>query len=289
MLELTPNNQNYPNSLGNINKPPQKLYVQSSGWDDLVKMPALAVVGARKPTAYGAAVCSELVRAVASRGVCIVSGLALGIDSIAHRAALEVGGSTIAVLPSGFDKIYPASHASLAENIVRQGGALISEYPPKQNIAHKSYFIARNRIIAGLSQAVLIPEAAHKSGSLHTAQFAIDIGIDVLAVPGQITNPMASGTNELIKSGATIVTDASDILSVLGISDTPHANNHKITASNPEEYAILLLISQGVHNTDELLDKSKLGADIFNQTLTMLEITGRVKPGGGATWYLTNL
>jgi predicted Rossmann fold nucleotide-binding protein DprA/Smf involved in DNA uptake len=100
---------------------------------------------------------------------------------------------------------------------------------------------------------------------------------------------MAGGSNELIKAGATLVTDASDILSVLGISDIPHGASQKISASNPEEYTILRLISNGIHHTDDLLDKSNLGAEIFNQTLTMLEITGRIKPGGGATWYLTNL
>ena len=287
MLTNTIQPTNYPIRLRQLHDVPEQLHIASHYWEELAKMPMLAVVGARKPSSYGAAICAELVRHVASRGVCIVSGLALGIDGIAHRAALEVGGATIAVLPSGVASIYPASHKQLAESIIEKGGALISEYPDHQKIAHKSYFIARNRIIAGLSQAVLIPEAALKSGSLHTAKFALDAGAEVLAVPGQLTNPTAAGCNMLIKNGATLITSADDVLAALGIASSPHSDK-QLTANTPEEYVLLSLIQKGVHDADDLLLQSKLKASIFNQTLTMLEITGRIAPRGGNTWYLTN-
>lgn len=286
MLKITPSKPDYPKQLKQLSSTPKMLYIKSDNWSELLNMPMLAVVGSRKPTPYGVNVCQQLVRQVASRGVCIVSGLALGIDSIAHKTALEVNAKTIAVLPSGVNNIYPASHRNIASQIIKRGGALISEYQPDEKIAYKGNFVARNRIIAGISQAVLIPEAAEKSGSLHTAQFALDGGIDVLAVPGQITNPSAAGCNNLIKSGATMVTSVSDVLDVLKISSNPHAKR-AITAANAEEYIILSLINKGINDGEDLCDKSKLEISTFSQTITMLEINGRIKPGGANTWYLT--
>jgi DNA processing protein len=154
---------------------------------------------------------------VAWASIPIVSGLALGVDSVAHQATLDAGGKTIAVLPGGIESIYPATHRRLAETIVRQGGALVSEYPGQLR-PHKYHFIARNRIIAGLSHAVLITEAAEKSGSLHTAQFALDQGKEVLAVPGSIFSNNSVGTHNLINQGAQLVQDAEQILNLFALS-----------------------------------------------------------------------
>lgn len=285
MLTISPKHQQFPPQLQRLHSVPKQLYIASDAWPELLAMPMLAVVGSRRPTTYGASMCAQIVREVAAKGVCIVSGLALGIDSIAHSAALEVGGKTIAVLPSGLDSIYPSTHRQLAADIIAKGGALVSEYTPKTAIAFKNNFIERNRIIAGLSKLVFIPEAAAKSGSLHTAQFAIESGIDVCAMPGQITNPMAEGCHTLIKTGAAVVTGADDILNLLKISASDHTPT--IVAANQEEQTILDLIVYGIHDGDELFAGAGLPIETFNQTLTMLEITGKIRPGGGNTWYLT--
>lgn len=283
MLILSEKNSQYPPQLKRLHSPPKQLFIESDNWEELLQMPMLAVVGTRKPTSYGANTTAQLVREVASRGVCIVSGLALGTDSIAHKAALEVGGKTIAILPSGLESIYPATHRQLAKNIVSSGGALVTEFTPKTTAAFKGNFIQRNRIIAGLSKAVFIPEAAAKSGSLHTAQFAIESGIDVCAMPGLISNPLAEGCHNLIKAGAGVVTSADDILAILGISAEHH---NAQTANTLEEKLILDAITKGIHDADEIFAMCDMPITQFNQTLTMLEIQGRISPRGGNTWYL---
>lgn len=245
----------------------------------------LAVVGSRSLSPYGRAVTESLVRAVAARGVVIVSGLALGIDSVAHQAALDAGGTTIAVLPSGLETIYPSSHQNLARQIVAQGGALVTEYPPKSSIGFKSNFIARNRLIAGLSQAVLVTEAAAKSGSLHTASFAIEQGKDVLAVPGPITNLQSAGCNNLIKTGATPTTTPEDVFEALKLRiDTTPA--HSFVAANAAEHAILQALHDGLTEGEHIYTQSKLALHEYQQTLSMLEITGKIKATGGDTWAL---
>jgi DNA processing protein len=284
MLILSEKNSQYPPQLLRLHSPPKQLFVESQNWVELLQKPMLAVVGTRKPTAYGASASAQIIREVASRGVCIVSGLALGTDSIAHKAALEVGGATIAVLPAGLDTIYPASHRQLANDIVASGGALVTEFTPKTKLAFKSNFIQRNRIIAGLSTAIFIPEAAAKSGSLHTVQFALESGIDVCAMPGHIHNPLAEGCHNLIKAGAGVITSADDILAILGIAAEHH---HAHTANSPEEKIILDTITSGIHDADELFAQCKMPITQFNQTLTMLEIQGRITPRGGNTWYLS--
>jgi DNA processing protein len=247
----------------------------------------LAIVGSRRPSSYGKNVCYTLAQEASRRGICIVSGLVLGIDSVAHKASIDTGGVTLAVLPSGYNNIYPYSHKNLADQIVKQGGALISEYEPDAKIAYKGNFIARNRIIAGISQAVLIPEAAEKSGSLHTADFALNSGIEVLAVPGQITNPMASGSNNLIKTGASMVTNISDVLRIFNLNSKPAKQNILNEASNQNEYLLLKLIQEGINDGNKLQQLSDINIEVYNQTITMLELNGLVTPGGGNTWYIT--
>lgn len=280
---LTPTNPAFPASLQLIADPPKELFVSGAGLPALLQRPCLAVVGSRAVSPYGRQVTEQLVTAAARAGIVIISGLALGVDSVAHRAALEVGGLTIAILPGSLEQIYPASHRRLAEQIVAGGGTLVSEYQGK-GTPHKYQFIARNRLVAGLAQAVLITEAAQRSGSLHTAQFALEDGKDVLAVPGNIASPTSAGANNLIKTGATPVTNPQDILDYFGLQP---AAQTAARGANTEEQAIFDLLRQGVSSGAELLAKSGLTTSQFNQTLTMLEITGRIKPLGADQWRPT--
>ncbi len=213
--ELIPGDRYYPHQLTKLPQPAYKLYV--IGNTEILNYRSLAIVGSRTVTSYGREVTTQIATEVAWSSIPIVSGLALGVDSIAHKAALNAGGHTIAVLPGGIENIYPASHRALAEDIVRKGGALVSEYPGTMR-PHKYHFIARNRIIAGLAHATLISEATEKSGSLHTAQFALEQGKDVMAVPGSIFSPMSVGTHNLIKDGAQLIQNPEEILKLFAIT-----------------------------------------------------------------------
>jgi len=271
----------FPEIFHNIPDPPQQIYVISNNWPDLLKTKCLAVVGSRKITAYGKAVTTTLAGDLARAGVCIVSGLAIGIDAAAHRAALGALGVTIAVLAGGLDAIYPSSHQQLAGQIVAQGGALVSEYPPGVP-TYKQNFIARNRLVSGLSEAILITEATEKSGTWHTARFALEQGKDVLAVPGNITSPASIGTNRLIRSGATAITSSADIFQALGIK--PPSAAPKSRGDTPEEQQILDILADGPTDGARLLQLSGLEITLFNQSLTMLEITGKIRGLGNNQW-----
>lgn len=275
---------NLPDELKRLPQPPKSLFVSDYKLDDLLTKPRLSIVGSRKASTYGRAVTSKLSRELADKGVVIVSGLALGVDSIAHSSCLEASGTTIAVLPAGLDKVYPASHAQLARKIVEGDGLLVSEYPPNTEPMRHN-FIARNRIIAALGEGVLITEAAVNSGSLHTARFALELGIPVLAVPGPITSSLSEGTNNLIKAGATPVTSAEDIITTLNWRlDKQPAK--EIQAATEPERLILELLAQGLSDGHEILENSGLAAADFNQSLTMLEITGRIRPLGSNHWAI---
>ena len=262
---------------------PKSLYVMGALPEQ--RSPAIAIVGTRRPSVYGKEVGYKLSYELAKRGVIIISGLALGIDSIAHRAALDAGGTTIAVLPCGLDRVYPSSHIRLAEEIVSKGGALVSEYPA-QTETFPANFIARNRIVAGLSDGLLVIEAAAKSGTMHTVGFALEYNLPVMAVPGNITNPMSIGCNNLIKQGAKPATILSDILEEIGLLHEPSQTKMPF-GDNAEEDCILKLIRSGLKDGDELHLKSGLPADEFSRTLTMLEINGKIRPLGGNYWGLS--
>jgi DNA processing protein len=273
-----------PLKIRHIPHPPKQLFSIGTNLEKLLKKPCVAIVGSRKVSPYGIQVTTMLARELAQTGVVVVSGLAIGVDSIAHRAALDAGGQTIAVLPAGLDDIYPRSHQALARHITQQGGALVSEYPP-ETPAYPSNFIARNRITSGLSDAVVVTEAAERSGTLSTARFALEQGKELLAVPGNITSPTSAGTNNLIKAGAAPVTSVEDVLYVLGI--TPVAPTQAPHCADPHEQAILILLHSGTTSGSELLVQSVMPVNIFNQTLTMLEIKGMVRPLGNNHWGLT--
>ncbi len=273
-----------PERLRHIASPPKQLFVSGADIATLLKRKSVAVVGSRKVTAYGRQVTTDLSGKLAEQGIVIISGLALGVDAIAHQAALDAGGLTIAVLPGPLETIYPRSHQRLAEQILASGGALVSEYPAG-TAGFLGNFVARNRLVSGLADALLITEAAQKSGSLHTARFALEQGRDVLAVPGNITSPMSMGTNTLLKAGAAPATSHEDILHILGLHE--HAGVKRAAhGRNPAEQAVLDLLLQGTSDGEELQLLSKLDIATFNQTLTMLEITGKVRALGANQWAL---
>jgi DNA processing protein len=281
MQKITISHTKYPELLHRLVDPPVELYSTGVDIETLMARPRMAIVGSRKISPYGKAVTAQFARELAQRGVIIISGLAFGVDAVAHRAALEAGGTTVAVLACGVDRAYPASHYRLAQDILAQGGALISEYPPG-TIPYKDHFIARNRIVSGLADGLLITEAALKSGSLHTARFALEQGKEVMAVPGNITSETSIGTNNLIRSGATPITEIADIF---------YAMNWEVAqitlpveGNNPEEQAILTLIQAGTSDGEVLQSQCQLPIAIFNQTLTMLEITGKIRTLGGNQW-----
>jgi DNA processing protein len=217
------NNPAYPALLKEINDPPFVLFTRGKLPNQ--NLPTLGVVGSRKFTDYGKFTCQEIVAPLVNNRIVIVSGLALGIDAIAHQTTLDNNGITIAVLGGGVDKktIAPASHAKLAEQIIASGGAIISEYPPEFTPTIYS-FPARNRIIAGLSLGTLVIEAADKSGALITAKCALDYNRDVFAVPHAINSPTGIGPNNLIKMGAKVVTKAEDILEAFSLAGMGEMN-----------------------------------------------------------------
>lgn len=273
-----------PDILTSVPDAPEKLFCIGDNLEDLLKKPRIAIVGSRKMTAYGRGITEKFASELAGKGIVIVSGLAYGVDACAHQAALDAGGECIAVLACGLDQMYPAANRLLANKLVEQGGAIVSEYPEgTEPLRHR--FLERNRIISGLANAVLITEAAERSGSLNTASHALNQGKPVLAVPGNITSPLSGGTNNLIKSGAHTITNADDILSILGLGKSKQTSLP--IAMNQEEFILLTLLNDGVSEGADLAYKSELSASLFNQTLTMLEIAGKIKPLGNNHWTLS--
>lgn len=232
---------------------------------------------------YGKEVTDKLASGLAGKGIVIVSGLAYGVDACAHQAALEAGGQGIAILGNGLDQIYPTAHVRLGEQLLQQGGVIISEYP-EGTPPYKNHFLERNRLVSGLSDAVIITEAAERSGTLNTAAHAINQGKPVMAVPGNITSELSVGTNNLIKAGATPVTSINDVLSSLGIAE--NSPTRLPVAANPHEFIILSLLQDGITDGAVLLRQSELDVATFNQTLSMLEITSKIKPLGANHWSL---
>lgn len=224
----------------------------------------------------------ELAGRLAERGVIIVSGLALGIDSIAHQAALKVGGATVAILPSSVETPYPATHRSLAEEIVKHDGALISEYPAGTP-ATQFRFLERNRLVSGLADAVIVTEAANRSGTFNTVSHALAQGRDVYAVPGSILSPMSHGPNQLITTGASPIIDIEAWIGQLYPRKIHAAQANTYT---PEEQAIIDLMTSGITDGEELQQKSNLDAALYLRTITMLEISGSVRPLGSNHWSL---
>lgn len=250
----------------------------------------VAIVGSRHNTRYGEEVAYRLGYELAKRGVVIVSGLAYGIDSIGHRAALDAGGRTVAILGTPINQIYPRNHLSLAKEIVEKNGAIISEYAPGTKVYPQTSFLERNRLISGLSDIVIVVEAATKSGTLNTATHAINQGREVFAVPGNITSPYSQGCNKLISQGAHPYTEPDDVLRLLFPDD--YGKKHKkqaqlkLIGDNDVETAILVTLQAGLRSGEDIMRATTLPPEVFNQAVTMLEIKGRIRALGANNWGL---
>ena len=266
--------------LGTIAKVPKTVYVRGGLPPTRVK--AVAIVGTRKPSLYGTQVAFDLAEKLARAGVTIISGLAYGIDAAAHKGALAGGGHTIAVMAHGLDTVYPKGHNALAHGIIEAGGALLSEYPEAEP-ALKHRFLERNRIVSGLADCVIVIEAAERSGTLRTVAEALEQGVDVCAVPGSIQNPQAFGPNQLIKQGAHCITQANDVLELLGIPRESHQQPQG-KLHTPDEAAILQALDSGIVDGEDLLTASGLDVSRFNQTVTLLELDGTIRSLGANRW-----
>jgi DNA processing protein len=251
-----------------IHDPPKRLYLRGAGEQGLLSRVAVAVVGARACSPYGSQVARLLGRELAAAGIVVVSGLARGIDGEAHRGALETAGNTVAVLGCGIDRDYPAAHTELARKIAERS-LLVSEYEPGVEPAPWR-FPARNRIIAGLCAATVVVEARKRSGALITADFALEEGREVFAVPGEITSALSAGTNALLRTGATPLTCVEDVLEALGIE--------RRQREEAEAHPLLDLLPASI---DELVRKSGLPASELAAALAELELSGRVFEGEG--------
>ena len=265
----------YPRLLGELHDPPPGLFVRGAGALELLSAPAVAIVGARSCSSYGSQVARLLGRELAAAGVAIVSGLARGVDGEAHRGALEAGGVTLAVLGCGIDRDYPAAHANLARGICG-AGLLVSEYAPHVEPAPWR-FPARNRIIAGLCLATVIVEARERSGALITADFALEAGREVFAVPGEITSGLSKGTNALLRLGATPLTSTADVLEALGleltVSEAPDLDENAT--------AVLKALDREPAAADELSRSTGLDAAALATALAELELAGAVAEADG--------
>ena len=284
---VTINHGAYPKLLKEIYSPPPLLYCQGRLEDE--DGFNLAVVGTRKYSDYGRQITESIVKSLVKQGFTIVSGLAHGIDTLAHLAAIEAGGRTIAVLGTGLDRqsLYPSANRYLADKIILNNGCLFSEFPPgTQPLRH--HFPRRNRIISGLSIGVLVTEAGEKSGALITAAHALDQNREVFAVPGSIFSPTSVGPNKLIKSGAKTVTNAGDIIEALDLAQiTAYIDNKKIIPETEEEKAIIPILSQEPTHIDEIIRLTKLDTNVINSTLTIMEMKGMVRNLGGMQYVLT--
>jgi DNA processing protein len=267
-------NPAYPAALRHVPSPPPLLYVRGALSD--VDSWSVAVVGTRQPTSYGREATRRLTTGLVEAGVTIISGLALGIDSIAHTTALDAGGRTLAVLPCGIDLVYPERHDALARRIADHG-ALISEFPPGTRPTPQ-LFPVRNRLISGLARGVLVVEAGVKSGALITVDYALEQGRDVFAVPGPIFSPRSEGTNHLIRNGAGLVTCAGDILEALNMSTA--ASQQEVRAALPDdpvEAAVLALVGYEPLHIDDLQRRTSMPVHEVSATLTVLELKGFVR------------
>src|SRR3989339_1372368 len=270
---LTVDDKKYPESLKNISDPPICLYIKGSIPDSSIYF---AIVGTRKPTSYGIQITKKFTRELVEAGFIIVSGMALGIDTIAHEETIDNGGKTVAVLGSGINVIYPSSNYRLYHKIISTGGAVVSEFPPSQFVL-KGLFISRNRIISGLSRGVLITEGGEFSGALITAKFAGIQGKDVFAIPSPINSQMAPAPNLLIKQGARMVTSTQDIFDEFEMKITPKRKEDIREKLNELEKLIFDILIKSPQTVDYLALKLHQTASEILNILSLMEINGIIE------------
>jgi len=287
----------YPELLRQITNPPPFLFVR--GKADCLSLPQIAIVGSRNPTTGGSENAERFAHYLASQGFAITSGLALGVDGAAHRGTLAAWGKTIAVMGTAVDRIYPARHRALAQEIIEKGGALVSEFPLGTG-SYAGNFPQRNRIISGLSLGTLVVEAALQSGSLITARQALEQNREVFAIPGSIHNPLAKGCHQLIRQGATLVETAQDILDQLnGLMSfkwqeaqqalnlsSPHEKksntNDFVIETNSISDRVLTAVGYDPVALDSLVERTDLPINELITQLTLLELAGKIESLGGS-------
>ncbi len=275
----------YPEALASL--PDAPLWMNWYGNPQVLKQPMVALVGSRNPTPYAREWTWQCAHDLAKAGVCVVSGLALGIDGAAHDGALAAGGSTVAVLGCGIDVVYPKRHRRLYQRIA-ESGLILSELPPG-TAPLPAFFPGRNRIVSGLSQIVVVAEAAEKSGSLITARLAASQGRDVMALPGAVTNPLAAGCHQLLRDGATLVRDAGDVLEELGLFNltSPSANSELAADSTPasEPAQVPALVQQldfaNTTSLDVLAIRTGAAVSVLLAELLELELDGWLRQEAG--------
>lgn len=278
---LTWDDDDYPHRLKEIAQPPPVLYVRGNFIPD--DEWAVAIVGTRRITHYGRQVTEELATTLGRAGVTVVSGLARGVDGVAHQMALKSGGRTLAVLGSGVDRIYPPEHARLAEQIIAQG-AVISDYPPGTPPEAQN-FPPRNRIISGLAIAVVVTEAGLESGALITTQFAAEQGRDVFAVPGSILAPHCRGSNILIRDGARPLLSAQDVLEALDLNAVvEHRTARSVLPADPIEAQLYDVLGMEPLHVDDVCIKTEMPIEKVTAVLALMELKGMVRQAGGMSY-----
>ena len=294
--ELKITDKEYPELLKKISDAPKVLYYR--GVLPTKEALCFAVVGTRRPSLYGEQTAFQITGELANAGITIVSGMAPGIDTFAHRACVEMGKKTIAVLGTGLDEktMYPQENIGLSRQIIKNGGCLMSEYPPNTP-GYPGHFPQRNRIVIALSLGVLVIEAKEKSGSLITARLANEQKKKLFAVPGPIYTLNSKGPNKLIKAGATLTESAQDILDVLGIDNSrlfsgednsPRGVNRELSSpENQTESLIFAALREEALYIDKIIEKTKLSAPVVGSTLALMEISGKIRNLGGNVYAIT--
>ncbi len=285
-------NPRYPESLSLIADPPPVLYLK--GLSEHLQLPAIAVVGARRASELGRRFAFSLSERLAVQGLAVISGLALGVDGAAHEGCLRGGGSTIAVLGTGLDVVYPAAHRYLSEKIV-ENGALLTEFPPGAG-PDKHHFPRRNRLVSGLSQGVVVVEAGERSGSLITARLALEQGREVFAVPGPPGLPGSRGVNRLLKDGAQLLESVEDIFAALpwlsagreigSVSGSVPRPSAKRPALSPEQAYLVAALGSDEINFDDLLEKLSWENGLLSRTLLELELNGMLIKSAGNSFRM---
>lgn len=278
---LTWEDEAYPQRLKEIEQPPPVLYLRGKYLPEDVF--AVAVVGTRRVTAYGRQITEELSAFLATNGITVISGLARGVDAIAHQTCLKAGGRTIGVLGSGVDRIYPPEHRALAEKMIEHG-AIISDYPPGTP-PEASNFPPRNRIVSALSLAVVVVEAGETSGALITAEFAAEQGREVFAVPGSILAPQSKGTNKLIQNGALPLLSVNDLMQALDLTRMgEHKAARKIIPTDETEARLMNVLGDEPLHVDEIRNQTELPIERVSATLALMELKGMVRQVGGMNY-----